>query len=349
MIEIAEEQMFNNIVIMVLTQKDNSSFQIYYWDESDREKCKPTKSYPKFFNCRFGNITAFDIHEENVTSMPCVLKVKAIAWPPFVIFPRHLQKTLQNKPVDKILLNGIEIELMNVISKYLRIKVEYYVSYKEDWGTSYFNGSSTNTMNDLMTKKVDIAIGSFSVSNPRVALFRMSQSYAEEHMLICVPNRSYIKFWSNFFNISSLKLFLSVFIIRGMGIYSSPDNLRYFDRKERLWFEKQILKNWIDCHNVTRCLEDVYANHEKAICMDENYKNYILHNSKKVGESTLHCLKRKLTSNPIGMIMRKTLPMLEEIDNIIGKIIAADDTNITASLDECNELKQEIETNRKDL
>ncbi|KAL3276288.1 hypothetical protein HHI36_024176 [Cryptolaemus montrouzieri] len=307
MIEIAEEQMFNNIVIMVPTHKDNSSFQIYYWDESDREKCKPTKSYPKFFNCRFGNITAFDIHEENVTSMPCVLKVKAIAWPPFVIFPRHLQKTLQNKPVDKILLNGIEIELMNVISKYLRIKVEYYVSYKEDWGTSYFNGSSTNTMNDLMTKKVDIAIGSFSVSNPRVALFRMSQSYAEEHMLICVPNRISIGLSVNilpatrkariFFSLLLIfELFYVAFFVslvasflsspkkaqdiktlfdifsRGMGIYSSPDNLRYFDRKERLWFEKQILKNWVDCHNVTRCLEDVYANHEKAICMDENYK-----------------------------------------------------------------------------
>ncbi|KAL3276286.1 hypothetical protein HHI36_024174 [Cryptolaemus montrouzieri] len=415
MVELVGEQILNNVVIMLPINENDSSFQIYYWDATDREKCKPKLKYPMFFDCKFGDITTSDYKNENDTFTPCLLKIKAVVWPPYVIFPKSLNKTLQNKPVEKMLLSGIEVELMNLISKYLGIDVEYYVSLKEDWGRSFFNGSATNTMKDLMTKEIDIAIGSLTVTNSRTFLFGISHPYAEEHMLVCVASNTYVDIWSTFFNFSSFKLYFSIFITyillttlvwktaqyfeeehtryreaptsflycfaviigisvkilpatrntrmflsflllfelfyvalyesflasllsapkieqdiktlwdifdRNLDIYNSPDNLRYFDRVETA-LEKHILKHWIDCKNTTGCLEDVYENHEKAICMEENYKDYLLQNSIREGMPPIYCIKRNIISFPIVMIMRKTLPFQKKIDAIIGRSTAA--------------------------
>ncbi|KAL3279624.1 hypothetical protein HHI36_017129 [Cryptolaemus montrouzieri] len=413
MIQIVMEEKLNNVVIMIPIQANDSTFQIYYWAEIYRERCKP-KKYSKFLTCKFGNLMVPDNFTENVTSTKCSLKVKAVVWPPYVILSTKMNKTFRHKPVGDIAIKGIEVELMNVVSKYLKIRVEYYPSLKNDWGHLNFDGSATSTMKDLMTRKVDIAIGSFSISYSRTVIFRMSQSYDEDHVILCVGYNSYVKFWSAFFNLSGLKLcffilityvllttliwktsqscegehsryrkatlsylycfavligisvnvlpstrrariFFSLLLIfelfyvafyesllasllstakneqtiktlydifdQNMDIYGASYNQRYLSRIDTR-LEKQILKHWIDCEDVEECLEDVFINRNKAICIDENFKNYELRNSIREDIPGIYCLKQRLISYPIGMIMRKTLPIKEKIDDIIGRCAA---------------------------
>ncbi|KAL3272316.1 hypothetical protein HHI36_024093 [Cryptolaemus montrouzieri] len=415
MVEVLEEQKLNNVVLMFLFHGKDTSFQAH-WIETGLEKLDRKLRFLKFFICRFGNITAFHIKKHNDFSTLTALKVKAVYLPPYVMFPTNLNKTFHDKPVEKNLLSGFEIELMNVISKCLRIKVEYYISMKDDWGDIFFNGSATNSMTDLMTGKVDIAIGSFTVITSRIILFKMSPFYAEYNKVICVSNESYVQIWSNFFNISSFKLFLSIFIVyvlvttllwktaqyckeeharyrkpstaylyclavilgisvnilpatrrarvffsflilfelfnvaffvsflasllstqkkkqdintlndvfrRNMGIYSTQDLAKYLNRIGQEKVEREISKYLMNCDNTKQCLQDVHVNHEKAICIDEYNKYYILQNYIRANTPSIYCLKDKLTTNTIGMIMRRSLSIQEQIGDIIGRSVAS--------------------------
>ncbi|KAL3279625.1 hypothetical protein HHI36_017130 [Cryptolaemus montrouzieri] len=411
MIELVVEEKLSNVVIMLPNHSNDSSNDIYYWAEINREKCKPQPKYSKYFSCKFGNIIAFDNQIGNITSATCSLKVRAIVYPPYVILPAGINKNLPNNPVDQISLTGIEVQLMNVISKYLKIKVRYYLSMKDEWGELFFNGSSTNAMKDLLTGKVDITIGSFSINYIKFVIFEMSQQYQEEHVMLCVGYNRYIEFWSSFINLLGLqvlityvllttliwkitqyceqehnryrhaassymycfavligisvnilpatrkaRVFFSLLLIfeifyvafyqsflasllatakseknintlndildKNIDIYGIPYNLRYLKRIGK-GLEDKILKHWIDCYNTVQCLEEVMKTQEKAICIDENYKDYLLHTYIREETPTMYCLSRKLFSYQVAMVMRKTLPIKKQIDDLIGRSLSA--------------------------
>lgn len=210
LISLTQNQLLNNVVIMIPVKA--RKLEIYYWASEDNEKCVQTPKLPHFFSCEFGRVSGFQ--EKRKRPSECYMNVKAVVYPPYVVFKG--KETVMTSPlsqIEKLQLEGFEIELMNLISALMKIDIHYFVSTKEDWGRSFFNGSATKSMEDLVTRKIDIVIGSMTPSLSRYLLFEMSMPYTEAYLVCCIPHQGQFEIFTTFFSSSNFYVYFPIYLI----------------------------------------------------------------------------------------------------------------------------------------
>lgn len=97
--------------------------------------------------------------------------------------PRKVSVHLKIQPDGKRLIEGIDIAALNLMASCLNFTPKLSLSYRHELGYVYDNGSRTQAILDLFSRKMDININRYiSVyNNPVVTL---PSSFVEEHCFI---------------------------------------------------------------------------------------------------------------------------------------------------------------------
>ncbi|CAO1398953.1 unnamed protein product [Diamesa hyperborea] len=111
----------------------------------------------------------------------CPVRVGAFDTTPAVI-----KKTMKNGSYS---LDGYDIEMLREFSKIINFTIDLnFSSEPGSYGEIYENGSSTGTINKVMTNKVDVIIGNYYITESRLTFMSSSSSYYTNPLLLVIPS-----------------------------------------------------------------------------------------------------------------------------------------------------------------
>lgn len=201
---------------ILLPQEQNTSLSGVYFMSLHRQS---NRIAPRDY-CSFGffhNSTPWFSEPVGTCVTNCTLKVMYVEWPPYVI-----NTQLGFQPSNYFLSQGLDMNLMNMIVKYLNLTVKY----RGDpfWGYIYENGTATGNLKHLLNKDVDVLIGGYFLTIERLAFFDVTCSYMQALLLCCTPDVPILTDFRSMENILSVELWvlvISVLICTSIGIYLS--------------------------------------------------------------------------------------------------------------------------------
>lgn len=115
----------------------------------------------------------------------CVLKIRTVLWPPFIISPPNLDRSQISIPFTE----GLEVEMINVITQSMNMTPRFSISMKvQDWGNMLENGTGSGGLFKQITdEKTDIGMASLAATQNRYMALDFTASYATESVTWCVP------------------------------------------------------------------------------------------------------------------------------------------------------------------
>ncbi|KAG5892822.1 hypothetical protein JTB14_033386 [Gonioctena quinquepunctata] len=163
-------------------------FDIYKWYPFHGTNCGRNAGLIKVIDqCSHGKfIRTKPLHQDYLLPKQfdgCTLVVGYFGIPPYVMNMKN--NSIENRDyVDT--KRGIEVNLLNLIAKILRVKILYIKS--DNMGDVSSTGIATGNLKLLMDSKIDIAIGSYSITKSRSYFFDGSVSYMTDELVWCVPH-----------------------------------------------------------------------------------------------------------------------------------------------------------------
>lgn len=138
----------------------------------------------------------------------CTIKVRAQIWAPLVYYER---KFSMNETLN--ITEGIEVQMMNTLTKFLNLTPEYYSStFQFDWGIVNRNGSASGAMKLLMDRKVDLAIGGFGAVTERRMYNDYTEIFYNEMISWCLPHAQLSPRWKQLFNTFQMSAWLAMLL-----------------------------------------------------------------------------------------------------------------------------------------
>lgn len=186
-----------NAVIMLPQMKDSPVLDVYSWFPFQNGNCGDQFSVAQIVNsCHTGRManTGVLFPEKIPLDMNgCIVRVRAIVWPPYIIPPVDFNDT-QSDNVN--FTKGIEILLLNTVAQVANFTVQYSVSkVNQDWGILLLDGTGTGLMGALLRGEADIGIGALAPFDQRHYYFDASISYIRESVTWCIPHAKPMPRW----------------------------------------------------------------------------------------------------------------------------------------------------------
>ncbi|KAF5299275.1 hypothetical protein FQA39_LY02448 [Lamprigera yunnana] len=133
------------------------------------------------------------------------LKVQPVIWPPYVLPPKSGQ-----------FLDGVEIELINLMAKVANFSVIYLnidSTRPGGWGFVYENGTAEGSLLKLKNEECDILIGSFGATNERHKFYDYIVYNFPESLTWCVPHAKDAHPWVKLFMVLPGRLIIFSIIL----------------------------------------------------------------------------------------------------------------------------------------
>ncbi|KAK4880992.1 hypothetical protein RN001_004311 [Aquatica leii] len=180
------EQLWSNHImngIVLLVDSENKTlFTAYSWFPYSNSLCSNNDneileidqcSYGKF---KFGKNWYPNKIPSNLNG--CSLRVMPVVWPPYVL------------PTDTdVFTDGVEIKLINTMSKVANFSVVYMASNKsQNWGFISENGTALGSLFHLKNEECDVVVGSFAATLERHRYFDYVVYNYPESLTWCVPH-----------------------------------------------------------------------------------------------------------------------------------------------------------------
>ncbi|GLV41307.1 Ionotropic receptor 68a [Carabus blaptoides fortunei] len=343
-------------VIMLVNSSELQLLDIYIWHPYTNGHCADQFNETKVVNqCKDGvmqyDTNLFPIQMLNNLN-GCTINAQAIRIMPFVIIPTDIGTNI----TDLNLKDGISVVILETIAKATNFKVNYTISIKElDWGILKENGTSLITagiMNNLLTYKVDIGIGTIGLTplrynnrGPSVYMTLPSTTSntfaALLSMSVTQPNngasRIFFFIWVIFcFHLTTWYQTSLISVLtrpsyekqiakeedifeQRMPFGFAPTTLQYFTGEDT-WKARKISKEWIECTALT-CLNRVIYERNFAYATTRIYLAYLKERFlDKNDHSLMYTFKQNAAVVNIVMMLSRGFPLIHRINILLARI-----------------------------
>lgn len=208
----------NAVIMLPSNVSESDLLNIYTWYPYAHGNCADKFNETQVINrCKNGELENAEVNlfpEKIPTNLNgCYVKVRVVELSPYIMLPKGLDKTKGNLNITE----GVEIELLTVVSKMANIKLNYSVSNTElDWGIirEFRNSTlySTGLMNSLLNEEIDIGIGAIGEATLRNKYLDVSVPYIYDTFAWIVPYALREAKWKCLFNIFNLSTWVLTFV-----------------------------------------------------------------------------------------------------------------------------------------
>ncbi|KAF5289203.1 hypothetical protein FQR65_LT00089 [Abscondita terminalis] len=108
-----------------------------------------------------------------------------------------------------------------------------------------------------------------------------------------------------------------------MGFLFLPVSMRLFmNDQDKL--SRYVKQRWIQCDNISRCLDEVAFHRNVTMCVPKMYMRYVSNRYiTDTGKPQIHCIKSSILNFPIQMMLRKGFPLKHRFRRLMFQIVAA--------------------------
>ncbi|KAI2474169.1 uncharacterized protein LOC126886756 [Diabrotica virgifera virgifera] len=175
-----------NGVIMLSNPENRSVFNVYSWEPYSNRSCGDNYEHTSIDRCSYGN-TESDVswftNKFPTDFYNCTLKVLYTRWAPFVTIDNPRFKKSSSTDAQ-----GIEVNVINMISEILNLFAVYQEDDLDGYGTVYDNGTTTGGFTLLSNNEADVMIGGYDKSFGKMFYMDTSKTYIQDTLIWCVSH-----------------------------------------------------------------------------------------------------------------------------------------------------------------
>ncbi|KAJ8926809.1 hypothetical protein NQ314_020655 [Rhamnusium bicolor] len=196
-----------NVAVLLAETKNNSKSAVYSWYPYKDKNCGDQFHVMlPLDHCWFGilqnNRSWFEGKIPKQLNN-CTIKANYIDIPPYVINGQH---GFQSSNYFKS--QGIEINMLNMISTTLNLNIKYGVS--KSWVQVYENGTISGDLNFLVNNSIDILFGAYTTEYHRSRYFGFTWPHLQAKIVWWVPHLPRLFRFRNMQNIFKIEVWVSV-------------------------------------------------------------------------------------------------------------------------------------------
>ncbi|CAG9839892.1 unnamed protein product [Diabrotica balteata] len=184
--ELRKRNMFR--VLLLIRTVEGATFNMYIF-KAVTQNCQITSGrLMKIDSCAFGKLNKGTVLSlKNTDFKNCTIRAGYFEAPPYVKLKRASQIGNSNEStLSKPILEGLEVQLLNVVTAHLGYKVIYTES--KIMGDVWKNLSTFGNFQRLESAEVDIILGSYTKTYSRYLAFDTTSFYIQDSLSFCVPN-----------------------------------------------------------------------------------------------------------------------------------------------------------------
>ncbi|XP_037727846.1 uncharacterized protein LOC119558390 [Drosophila subpulchrella] len=191
---VAANLLLSFVNVVVVAQMENGTVAIYSYklfkanctpgitvrqiNHFDRTTGKPLQTMTDLYPVRHGHLG------------DCPLNVGANHLPPHLIYKRHRHPPPSNETIPAQDVSGIDWDLLQLLAKALRFRIQLYMSHEPS--QIFGEGNVSGCFAQLADESVAIAIGGLSGSDKRRWQFSRSTVYHQSHFVMVVRRDRYL-------------------------------------------------------------------------------------------------------------------------------------------------------------